>query len=109
MTSSIRGKTLFQLGFCVLLVTGMLVWSTTWSAPAAEKGLLEQLGDCSPPFLVGTDDSPSKDAPSVGGENYPFTVRASSVLVVEGTRPAVAHRIRIAKYPVLPQAPPALT
>ncbi|QIB64364.1 hypothetical protein [Kineobactrum salinum] len=109
MTSSTRGKTLFQLGLCLLLVTGMAVWSTTWSAPAAEEGLFEQLGDRSPLFLLGIGDSPSGDTPYVRGETHPFTFRASSALVAGATGSAVTHPIRIASYPVLPQAPPALT
>lgn len=109
MASSTRGKALFQLGFCLLLVMDMLVWSTTWNAPASNEGQFEQLGDRSPPFLVGTGDSQSGDIPFASGETWPFLILSLSPAVVGSTGPAVAHRIRVASYPVLPQAPPILT
>ncbi len=109
MASPTRGKTRFRIGFSLLLIVQMLLWSTAWNAPASHESHFEQLGDRSPPFLPGTGDKPSGDTPLASGENHPCIVLAFALVVAAGPRPGATQRIRTASYPVLPQAPPALT
>lgn len=109
MTPSIPGRSLSQLGLCLLLIGNLLVWSASWNAPAFQGGQFEQLGDGSPPFLVGTGDGTSGDdagAACASGRSDTGLVAASCATTTSGT---VAVRIRISSYPVLPQAPPRLT
>ncbi len=111
MTPSIPGRTLSQLALCLLLIGNLLVWSASWNAPAFQGGEFKQLGDCSPPFLVGTgtgDSSPDGDTCS-GSASRVFAsgYYPSPILAAAGVT-AVA-RIRMTSYPVLPQAPPGIT
>ena len=109
MAPSIPGKTLSQLGLCLLLIGNLLLWSASWNAPAFHGGQFEQLGDCSPPFLVGAGDGSSGD--DACADSHAATSRTGlAASPVEGAvRAAVATRIRISRYPVLPQAPPVFT
>lgn len=109
MSSTTRYKGLLQLGLCLLLMTGFTLWSASWSAPAFHEGQVDQLGDSSPSFLVDSGDNPSGDDPySVTPQSSSDApVDATSLLVGMGV--GVVRRIRIVSYPVLPQAPPALT
>lgn len=109
MTSAIHGKKLLQLGFCLLLASHMLLWSTTWSAPVPQESQFEQWGDRSPPFLMRTGDSSPGDIPLAYGEAQGVIAPTLSALATEGVYPTPARRIRITSFPVLPQAPPALT
>jgi len=109
MPTSLPCKTLSRLGLCLLLTGNLLVWSIAWNVPVFHGGQFEQLGDCSPPFLVGTGEgssgedafaAPASSAPGAGFRSAPtLAVIASSAAV----------RVRISSYPVLPQAPPRLT
>lgn len=109
MSSTTRFKGLLQLGLCLLLITGFTLCSASWSTPAFHEGQFELLGDSSPPFLVDSGDNSSGDDP------YSATPRTSSDAPVDATSlqvgmgVGVVRRIRIVSYPVLPQAPPALT
>lgn len=106
MTPPISGRSITQLALCLLLMGNLLVWSTSWNAPAFHGGQFEQLGDGSPPFLPGNGEGfssadsgaiPVQGWPAVGWLTTPVTV----VLAI-----AAPARIRISHYPVLPQAPP---
>ena len=109
MTPVYPPRTLSQLALCLLLMGNLLVWSAAWNAPAFQGGEFKQLGDCSPPFLVGAgegssgDDAcavPANSAPGVGFHSAPILAIIAS---------PTAARVRISSYPVLPQAPPILT
>lgn len=109
MTPAIPRRTLSQLGLCLLLMGNLLVWSASWNAPAFQGGEFKQLGDSSPPFLVGTGDGSFGDdacASSVGSVPGAGFVTAPTLAVVDL---AAAARVRINSYPVQPQAPPAIT
>lgn len=109
MTSSTHGKSLVRLGLCLLLASNMLLWSTAWSATASPERQFEQLGDRSPPFLVRTDENSTGDIPLAICDTHPIIVPALRALVTGCTDTGVTHRIRIASFPVMPQAPPATT
>lgn len=108
MTSSNRSKTLYQLGLSLLLVTNLLLWSSSWNSPAFHEGQFEQPGDSSPPFLVGSGDG-SDDEGCSGNKAGHVVIHLLSPCTAAASRVAVARRIRIASYPVAPQAPPALS
>ncbi|MFU8763853.1 MAG: hypothetical protein ACNA7T_04980 [Haliea sp.] len=102
-------RTLSQLALCLLLIGNLLVWSAAWNAPAFQGGEFKQLGDCSPPFLVGAGDGSSgDDACAASASSAPGLVFRSAPTLAVIDRPAAA-RVRISSYPVLPQAPPRLT
>jgi len=109
MTPSIPHRTLSQLGLCLLLMGNLLVWSASWNAPAFYGGEFKQLGDCSPPFLVGAGDGSSgEDACTGSASGLPDTpFVAATTMVVPGV--SAAARVRISRYPLQPQAPPRLT
>jgi hypothetical protein len=107
MTSSQRSKTLYQLGLSLLLVTNLLLWSSSWNSPAFHDGQYEQPGDSSPPFLVGSADGSDDEGCAANNASH-SAVHLRSSHTVAASRVAVARRIRIASYPVSPQAPPAL-
>lgn len=109
MTPAIPRRTLSQLGLCLLLMGNLLVWSASWNAPAFHGGEFKQLGDWSPPFLVGAGEGSSGDnscASSISSAPGSGFLIAPTLAVVDL---AAAARIRISSYPVLPQAPPAIT
>lgn len=109
MTSILRHKALLQLGFCLLLITGFTLWSVSWHSPAFQEGEFKQLGDSSPSFLISVGDSSSSDEP-FSAAPVPAPLRQAIVAAeVPVGLVDVVTRIRIASYPVLPQAPPLLT
>jgi hypothetical protein len=102
-------RTLSQLSLCLLLIGNLLVWSAAWNAPAFQGGEFKQLGDCSPPFLVGTGEGSSgEDACAAPASSAPGAGFRSAPTLAVIASPAAA-RVRISSYPVLPQAPPRLT
>ncbi|QIB64640.1 hypothetical protein [Kineobactrum salinum] len=107
MTSSHHGKTLYQLGLSLLLVTNLLLWSSSWNSPAFHAGQFEQPGDSSPPFLVGAGDGSDDEACGDASANR-AVLPSPDLRCAAGSRIAVARRIRIASYPASPRAPPAL-
>lgn len=109
MTPSIPGRNLSQLALCLLLIGNLLVWSASWNAPAFHGGQFKQLGDCSPPFLVGTDDDSSADETVAASPSGVFDTGSFSSLIIAAVGVTAVARIRITSYPVLPQAPPGIT
>lgn len=109
MAPSIPGKTLSKLGLCLLLIGNMLLWSASWNAPALHGGQFEQLGDCSPPFLVGTGDGSPDENTCADSARTKFETGLVSASTVATVRGVAGARIRISSYPILPQAPPAFT
>ncbi len=109
MTPSIPGQTLSKAGLCLLLITNLLVWSASWNTSSLHGGQFEQLGDRSPPFLVGTGDNSSGDDTCTGTDSTIPSTRLVASAIAAACGVAVAARVRISSYPVLPQAPPALT
>lgn len=111
MTPSIPGQTLSKAGLCLLLITNLLVWSASWNTSSLHGGQFEQLGDRSPPFLVGTGDNSSGDdtCTCTGTDSTIPSTRLVASAIAAACGVAVAARVRISSYPVLPQAPPALT
>jgi len=109
MPTSLPCKTLSRLGLCLLLTGNLLVWSIAWNVPVFHGGQFEQLGDCSPPFLVGSGDGSSgEDAciDSTTGKTGNGWARSPTPALAPV---AVAARIRSTSYPVLSRAPPAFS
>jgi len=109
MSMSFPSRALAKLAFAALLIVNVLAASAFSRTPEPNTGHVEQLGDSSAALLLAFGESSSADDDGdvavCGGSGRDFGSAVGPVFA----HGVVAHRIRINRYPVLPQAPPLIT